>query len=208
MVSLSRCRYQQESLLAPPLLISHAACGGPRHNAQYDYLPPPLISPVHSPPCDIWRADRPRADLLCEGSALCHPLVSLFAAPSWEGSPPIFLSCGEELFADECKAFAQKVARQGAKIIWEQYEAMPHCFVHILLGSPTASRGLEGYANFITKVVDNTGDVSTNGQFFATKSLESSPVDVCNLSRASEKEVLERMQHSRDRILRQAQISK
>jgi acetyl esterase/lipase len=175
--------------------------------AQYDYLPPPSISPAKSPSCDIWPTDPPRADLFCEGSALCHPLVSPVAAPSWKGSPPMFICCGEEFLTDECKFFAQKAARQGVKLIWEQYEAMPHCFAHVLPGSLASLRSLTSYARFVTTVVRGSGDISTKGEFITARSLDSHPVDVFNLTTMTEEEVLEGLEHARSEIVSNAHIA-
>jgi acetyl esterase/lipase len=189
------------ALGSPSLDITRSMQSSKTH-AQYDYLPPPSINPANSPPCNIWPANPPRADLFCEGSALCHPLVSPVAAPSWRGSPPIFVSCGEELLTDECKVFAQKAARQGVTVVWEQYEAMPHCFAHILQGTLTSSQSLESYASFVTRAVQNPSEITTKGTFFAAKSLESSSVDVCNLNDTSEEDVLEGLKHAQDKIVR------
>ncbi|KAG2010881.1 hypothetical protein GB937_007425, partial [Aspergillus fischeri] len=54
---------------------------------------------------------------LTRRSALYHPLISLVAAPSWRGLPPIFISCGKELLIDECKVFMWKAVRQGVTVI-------------------------------------------------------------------------------------------
>ncbi|KAF7589137.1 hypothetical protein BBP40_004742 [Aspergillus hancockii] len=172
--------------------------------AQYDYLPPPSFSSANSPPCAIWPADPPRVDLFCEGSALCHPLVSPVAAPSWAGSPPIFICCGEELLKDECKFFAQKAARQGAKVIWEQYEAMPHCFAHVLQGSRASLRSLSSYADFVLKVVQGSGDISTKGEFFTARTLDSDPMNVSSLTKRTDEEVLKGLELARNRIVSNA----
>ncbi|KAA8647858.1 hypothetical protein EYZ11_009602 [Aspergillus tanneri] len=193
-------------LCSPSVDLTRSLQSSEKH-AQYDYLPSPSFSPTSSPPCDIWPVDPPRADLFCEGSALCHPLVSPLAAPSWEGSPPILIICGEELLADECKSFAQKAARQGVPVVWEQYEAMPHCFSHVLQGTVASSRSLVTWSEFFTKVIQNSGEISTKGEFLTAKRLEIHPVDVCNLAVLTEDEVLEEMENARDEIVRKAHIA-
>jgi hypothetical protein len=79
------------ALGSPSLDLTRSMQSSETH-AQYDYLPPPSINPANSPPCDIWPANPPRADLFCEGSALCHPLVSLLSPqlqhPHGEGRLP------------------------------------------------------------------------------------------------------------------------
>ncbi|GJN73917.1 hypothetical protein PLICBS_008000 [Purpureocillium lilacinum] len=166
----------------------------------YDYLPPPTFSPAQSPPCKVWPTDPPRVDLFCEGSALAHPLVSPLAAPSWAGSPPVFLVCGEEVLARECKVFAQKAARQGVPVAWEQYEAMPHCFALFLDWTPAAAKSFAGWAKFVNGVVAKPDEVETTGEYISAKMLESRPVDVCELTHASDEEVLHSMHLARDNI--------
>lgn len=166
----------------------------------YDYLPPPTFSPAQSPPCKVWPTDPPRVDLFCEGSALAHPLVSPLAAPSWAGSPPVFLVCGEEVLARECKVFAQKAARQGVPVVWEQYEAMPHCFALFLDWTPAAAKSFAGWAKFVNGVVAKPDEVETTGEYISAKMLESRPVDVCELTHASDEEVLHSMHLARDNI--------
>ncbi|PKX93487.1 alpha/beta hydrolase [Aspergillus novofumigatus IBT 16806] len=180
----------------PPVVIFH---GKPVK------VPLPAGIALGSPSLDLTRSMQSSKK---HAHALCHPLVSPVAAPSWRGSPPIFVSCGEELLTDECKVFAQMAARQGVTVVWEQYEAMPHCFAHILQGTLTSSQSLESYASFVTRAVQNPSEITTNGKFFAAKSLESSSVDVCNLNDTTEEEVLEGLKHARDKIVRNFQLAK
>ncbi|EAQ88363.1 hypothetical protein CHGG_04982 [Chaetomium globosum CBS 148.51] len=164
--------------------------------------PPPSFSPAQSsPPCTIWPSDPPRADLLCEGSALCHPLVSPLAAPSWAGSPPLFIVCGEERLADECKAFAQKAARDGVRVVWEQYEAMPHCFSQVLEGSVESEACFASWAGFVRMVTEKPGEVVTGGEFITVRTLERTPVDVYNLLDMSQEDILDCMQRERQAIV-------
>ncbi|KAL3459990.1 alpha/beta hydrolase fold-domain-containing protein [Aspergillus heterothallicus] len=127
---------------------------------RYDYLPPPSLNPANSPPCTIWPADPPRADL---------------------GAPPMFISCGQELVADECCFLAQSAARQGVVVVWERYEAMPHCFAQILAGTRVSGRALQGFTRFIRDVVMASGSIKTHGGFVEAKTLRSLAVDVEDL---------------------------
>ncbi|KAE9969999.1 hypothetical protein BLS_005117 [Venturia inaequalis] len=86
-------------------------------NAKYDYLPTVAYSETHEPPpCSIWPANPPRTDLFCEGSALCHPLVSPLAAMDWTNCPPVFITIGEEMLADENQILARRLAKQGVRV--------------------------------------------------------------------------------------------
>ncbi|SPN96488.1 related to lipase/esterase [Cephalotrichum gorgonifer] len=174
---------------------------GTEYDAIWDYLPPPSLSPTESPPCAIWPSDPPRADLFCEGSALCHPLVSPLAAPSWAGSPPIFIACGQERLTDECKVFAQEAARSGVPIVWEQYEAMPHCFSTVLGDSVEGQAYFESWATFIQSVTSNPAEMTTKGAFITARTLERTLVDVYSLLDMSEQDVRDSMERGRKVII-------
>ncbi|XWX02024.1 hypothetical protein V2A60_010056 [Cordyceps javanica] len=165
---------------------------------QYDYLPRPNLSPVTSPPCSAWPADPPRVHLYCEGSALAHPLVSPMAAASWEGAPPVFFVCGEELLTDEAKTVARRMARQGVPVVWEQWEAMPHCFSMVLTWTQASKVSYQGWADFVQDAV--RGTVETKGCYVAVKTLERRTVDVTTLTTISDEDVLEGMAAGRKRI--------
>lgn len=53
------------------------------------------------PACNAWHTSTPRGDLLCDMSAVCHPVVSPTAAPGWSGAPPMWFAYGERMVADE-----------------------------------------------------------------------------------------------------------
>jgi hypothetical protein len=57
------------------------------------------------------------------------------------------------------------------------------------------------------QAVQNPSEITTDGKFFAAKSLESSSVDVCNLNDTTEEEILEGLKHARDRIVRNFQLA-
>ncbi len=120
-------------------------------NAKFDYIPPPDVptstqmtsvdsqhptDPLNKHPCTAWPATPPRCDLYCDGSMLCHPLVSPLAATaeSWTGAPPMFFCVGEEMLADEIRIVARRCAKAGVKVRWEGFEAMPHVFAMLLEG--------------------------------------------------------------------------
>lgn len=164
----------------------------------YDYLPPPKRSPVTSPPCAAWPTNPPRVSLYCEGNMLAHPLVSPMAAASWEGAPPVFVVCGEERLAEEDRTVASKMARQGVPVVWEQYEAMPHCFSLLLTWTAASRASYEGWAAFVRDAV--RGEVETKGCYISVKSLARKEVDVETLTSVGEEEVLENMEAARKRI--------
>jgi acetyl esterase/lipase len=169
---------------------------------QYDYLPPPSQTEKREfPACPMWPASPPRADLYCEASALLHPLVSPLAATSWEGAPPLFFSVGQEMLRDEDAVLAQRAAAQGVKVVWREFEAMPHCFAMLLEGNPSAPVHHAEFAQFCKAVVEARTGVETNGEFITAKTLERSPVDVqSGLTELTDAEALEYMKKGQERI--------
>ena len=168
-------------------------------NAHYDYLPPPITREQASrfPPCDIWPTDPPRGDLYCDTSMLCHPLVSPLAAKDWTACCPLWFSYGEEMLADEVQIIAARAAQQGVSVLSEQWEAMPHCFALILLGSPMSKRCFKDWSNFYTQVIKGE-EPMTKGIWFEAKTEEEKVVDVHGLTVFTEIEVKERMDRARE----------
>ncbi|KAJ0423939.1 alpha/beta hydrolase fold-domain-containing protein [Aspergillus carlsbadensis] len=190
------------ALISPTLDLTRSL----RTPTPFDYLAPssPSHNPVtSSPPCKIWPSTPPRADIFCTASMLSHPLVSPLAASpeSWKDAPPIFISCGEEAISLECKVFASILAKQGVAVVWEQYEAMPHCFSHLFLGRGVGRMGVEGVAGFAKRVVLEPADICTRGWFVDAKSLERREVDVSGLGGGVEDGVVERMERAKDEIV-------
>ena len=167
-------------------------------NAEYDYLPPPLTRDKAStfPACEIWPTDPPRGDLYCDTSMLCHPLVSPLAAKDWTGSCPLFIGYGEEMLSDESKIVASRATKQGVAVVSEQWEAMPHCFALMLLGSPMSKRCFGDWTDFC-KVVTKGVEPSTRGLWFEAKTQKETEVDVAALAPISDEEVRERMEKAR-----------
>lgn len=178
------------ALNSPSVDLTRSLQGTSPH--KWDYLPPSSRSPALSPPCVAWPANPPRAELFCEASALRHPLVSPLASPSWAGSPPVFVVCGEEKLGDEAKLFAQKAARDGVAVVWEQYEAMPHCFALVLTGTAEAEACFEGFKGFVRGIRDGEAVVA-KGEFIEAKTVKRSPVDVRNLLAMSGEDISEAM---------------
>lgn len=169
--------------------------------AEYDYLPPPSWVPAQSPPCELWPTKPPRVDLWCDGSMLAHPLISPLGAKSWAGSPPIFMVCGEEMLTDECRFVAQKAASQGVRVVWEQYQAMPHCFALFLSWAPAADLSYTGWLNFIRSIDEGqAAAVSAKGAYIAAPSLTRTPVDLPTLSDMTDEQVAEEMEKAKARL--------
>ncbi|KAL8704483.1 MAG: hypothetical protein Q9201_002358 [Fulgogasparrea decipioides] len=169
-------------------------------NAQYDYLPPSYSNEKisHFPHDEIWPTDPPRGDIYCDLTMLCHPLVSPLAGKDWTGSCPMWLGYGEEMMADEGKSVAALAAKQGVTVLWEQFEAMPHCFSMIFEQLEAGQKCFKDWADFCVKVAgnaDGVGDVSlkTKGTWFAAKTCKETDVDVTSLAVCTQEEVAQRM---------------
>ena len=185
------------TLSSPSMDLTRSLQGSTAH--KWDYLPPSTKSPALSPPCAVWPSDPPRAELFCEASILCHPLVSPLSAPSWAGSPPIFVACGEEKLTDEAKLFAQKAARDGVAVVWEQYEAMPHCFAQVLVGTPEAESCFAGLGEFVKRIADGE-EVATKGEFVEALTVKRRDVDVRSLLEMSDEDIREGMLRGKQAI--------
>jgi len=168
-------------------------------NSAYDYLPSRSTHPegMEFPPCDAWPANPPRKNLYAEDSMLCHPLVSPLAAKSWEGSCPMYNETGQELLTDEDKYLATKAASQGVTVVFEEYEAMPHCFALILETLPAARMFFSGWSQFIKQAVEGPDMLKTKGKKIMAKTCEEKELDVSTLCAYTEQEVKDRM---RDRV--------
>jgi hypothetical protein len=140
--------------------------------------------------------------MYAEDVALCHPLVSPLAAKSWEGSCPLWIETGQELLADEGKYIATKASLQGVPVVFEEYEAMPHCFALILPALPGARRCFEGWARFISDVVENPKCMKTKGTRIGARNLEETPLEVTTLSTFTQEQVMARMRHAVQKMSR------
>ena len=164
-------------------------------NAHYDYLPPPVSRERVSrfPSCEAWPTDPPRGDLYTDTSILCHPLVSPLTAKDWTGSCPLWFSYGEEMLADEVQVVASKAAKQGVTVVSEQWEAMPHCFALLLLGSSMSKKAYRNWAAFCHDTVNGT-NVRSRALWIEAKTEMEIEVEVKNICKLSDGEVRERME--------------
>jgi acetyl esterase/lipase len=174
-----------------------------KRNAKYDYLPN-AWNRERIPECPIWPPDPPRLHIYADDSVLLHPLCSPLAAKDWSKAPPMFFVCGEELLSDEGSSLACKIARQEVPVVWEQYEAMPHCFGLIFANTPVGDLCFDGWAAFCEDAV--AGKVKTNGQFFTARRLNRKDADVTKLMdelNLDEEKIAERMKASVEKATRE-----
>ncbi|KUI69494.1 hypothetical protein VM1G_05225 [Cytospora mali] len=166
-------------------------------NAPFDYLP--MLQGqgrAPRPSCPAWPANPPRKMLYCADAFIAHPLVTLLTARSWQGCPPVYISCGWELLADEDKYMAAKLHSDNVPVIFEEYEAMPHCFPMVFKGSPTSVRCFDAWSEFITDAVEKgPGSVQSAFKTIKAKTLKESDIDPIELSPYTEEEFRQRLRN-------------
>ncbi|KAL7788195.1 alpha/beta hydrolase fold domain-containing protein [Trichoderma ceciliae] len=143
----------------------------------FDYLPKPRPDlEAKIPPCEIWPATPPRKRLYVDDDLAAHPLATLIMNRTWEGSPPMWMCTGWELLAYEDKALAMKLIADGVPLVFEEYEAMPHCFALLLSRLPSSRRCLESWAHFIRSSVENPGAIESRATTIKARTLEEIPL--------------------------------
>lgn len=164
-------------------------------NAAFDYLPMLQgIEKIPRPSCPAWPASPPRKMLYCADTLISHPLVTLLTARNWEGCPPVYMSTGWELLADEDKFMAAKLHSQGVPVVWDEFEGMPHCFAMILTENPMAKRCFDAWTGFI-KTAAEKGPSSIESAFTTVKAktLQEESRDPTKLAPYTEEEMWERL---------------
>ena len=102
------------------------------------------------------------------------------------------------MLADEGKATARRASRQGVPVIWEQFEAMPHCFAMLLEGLEGGKKFMANWATFCYQVVEGKG-VSTDGKWVQAKTLKETMIIVPDLDALSGEEIQQRMCDARNK---------
>lgn len=160
----------------------------------YDWLPKPeALAKVRVPPCDIWPASPRRKRMYVVDALASHPLVSPVTAPSWEGAPPVYVCAGWEILADEAKFLARKLESDGVRVVFEEYEAMPHSFALVLCDAPSTKRCFDAWAGFARTVVKDPGCIVTSATAIKARTLEEVPLKFDELSDITEGEMRRRV---------------
>ncbi|ROW08479.1 hypothetical protein VMCG_03025 [Cytospora schulzeri] len=182
------------ALSSPWLDLTHSSPSC-KTNAEFDYLPMLQgLDKVPRPSCAAWPANPPRKVLYCADALITHPLVTLLTARSWEGCPPVYISCGWELLADEDKYMAAKLHADKVPVVFEEYEGMPHCFPMIFKGSPMSVRCLDAWTEFTTDVVEKgPGSVESAFRTIKARTMKEMDIDPSGLSPYTEEELRERL---------------
>lgn len=152
----------------------------------------PWMSP-NFPSCAAWPTTPQRGDLYCNISALCHPLISPTATLDWSGAPPMFFACGEERAGDSNKVIAHRAHSQGVKVVWRQFEALPHNFPLLFERLPHSGVCVEEWARFCRGCVDSPETVVSSGASVEAETLKFSEVDLSDLTEISVEDALAMM---------------
>lgn len=104
--------------------------------------------------CGAWPASPPRRMMYAADALVLHPLVTVMLARDWSGAPPVWMCTGRELLTDEDKFLASRMVEDGVRLVFEEYEGMPHCFALLFEGLPEARRCMDGWAGFAKGVVE------------------------------------------------------
>lgn len=94
----------------------------------------------------------------------------------------------KERMVDGAKSVAQRAARDGVPVIWDEYELMPHNWPVILRDHPHSINCYQSWADACSHFVDSL-PVITKGIFTEYDSLATRDVDVENLTSLTTKEV-------------------
>ncbi|KHN99046.1 acetyl-hydrolase [Metarhizium album ARSEF 1941] len=144
-------------------------------------------------PCDIWPARTPRKFLYGADDMMTHPLASPVMRRDWTGFPPVYACTGWERLAYEDKFLAQKLERDGVTVVFEEYEAMPHCFALVLASTAESRRCLDGWAGFIRRAVEDAAGLRSSAVTVHARTLKETPLDFGALFDVSEDEVRRRV---------------
>lgn len=178
---------------SPWLDLTHSlACQQGDIGPIFDYLPVPDSGDSwvkEHKPCSIWPATPPRKDFYADDHLLAHPLVSPLIAHGWSNAPPIYICSGWEILGAEDRFFAKKLREQNATIVFEEYEAMPHCFAMVLPKLPGTKRCLDGWTGFITKAVEDPKTIGSGAVRVKAKTLKEENLLFEDLSVVKEDEI-------------------
>ncbi|KAG5912794.1 hypothetical protein E4U53_005150 [Claviceps sorghi] len=128
-------------------------------------------------PCAIWPADPPRKFMYAADDVMTHPLVSPVMRRDWAGFPPVYFCAGWERLAYEARFLAQKLQADGATMVFEEYEAMPHCFALVLTDLAEARRCMASWARFIQQAVEDPRSLASSAVALSAKTLDETPLD-------------------------------
>lgn len=165
---------------------------GGEKSVEFDYIPSPQggaswVKNVEE--CAIWPPKPPRKNFYANDHLLAHPLVSPVVNTDWTGCPPIYMCCGWEILGSEARYFAKRMQKSGHTVVFEEYEAMPHCFAMVLPKIAEAKRCMKGWTDFIKNAVDAPSDIQSKAVCVKAKTGKEEPLRFEELIDCDEKEI-------------------
>lgn len=158
--------------------------------APFDYLPmPAAVSQVKVKPSAVWPANPPRKLMFVDDDLASHPLVSVLMSDDWKGAPPMYICTGWESLTYEDRYMAQLLYDQGVPIVFEEYEAMAHCFAMIIPRTDIARRCVEGWASFIRGAVEDASAIESSAVMVKAPTLEEVQLDLSKLCPVGDGEI-------------------
>ncbi|KAK2731442.1 hypothetical protein FQN57_003374 [Myotisia sp. PD_48] len=176
-------------------------------NTKYDYIPAPTqipgttFTPLPFPADEMWPVSPPRVDFYADANMVTHPMVSPICGPAeiWKGSPPIFMTFGEECLEDEDLYFARRLHSVGGiKVAADRYEGMPHCFAMIDPSDKVSLHCLERWAKFCVDAVHDRVEGVGEAQFINHTATNIEPRKLEDIGSLSDEEVQKIILEGRD----------
>ncbi|KAL7622268.1 hypothetical protein AAE478_007772 [Parahypoxylon ruwenzoriense] len=163
-------------------------------NQKWCYLPRPrpLSDDVPQRAADdIWPTNPPRKHIYIDDAYALHPLGSLHLGRSgvWTDAPPIYICCGWECLTDESKYLVSRLVADGVRVVFEEYQAMPHVFALVVPALAESRRCLDGWAGFIKAACEDPASIEPSYKMVAAKTLREADVDVQTLTPFTEEQV-------------------
>lgn len=158
-------------------------------NKLWDMIPPrPQASTLPGfPTCEIWPSTPPRGNVYCEVPMMSHPIVAPMMAKDWTSSPPLWFVSGQEQIIDGVKVLVRTAASQNVSVFFQEYEAMPHCFMWRLGDSPQARKCWDDWAGACVKLA--RGDTFITGaEIVHAKGLKTTAVEFEDLTKITTEE--------------------
>ncbi|KAF4595789.1 lipase esterase [Ophiocordyceps camponoti-floridani] len=147
-------------------------------------------------PCVLWPASPPRNQLYTVDDLLSHPLVSPVTATSWHGSPPVYMSVGDEPLIDDVRFFAARLVAQDVPVVMEHYQAMPHTHAMILPHVPATDRCFDACGAFVRAVLDPAAIVKPSATSIHFETLRDESLQFHRLSLESYDDVCRRVKNA------------
>lgn len=191
---------------SPWLDITHSYIphGGDRP-LKYDIAPAPEPSTGWMPetrPDHIWPADPPRCGFYAQDHLVAHPLVSMVGTrpEDWAGAPPIYMCTGWEHLGLEARVLARRIATETeVRVVFSEYEALPHCFALIFNGSAASGHCFDAWAGFISSCVSDPAEIRSKATRVKAKTLVEEDIefeDVLDMSDEAARRIFEAQKNS------------